>query len=176
MFVSPEKTCSKCNLGPTDQNLQKLLAVLFLLNTRIILHKLGGYFSRYRSFFSEWEFWYKMLLLKFLHVNIYFSLASYAINFYPPKLSLNEKRQLRNRKSFFKRCHRNKTLRQSQNSHTRKWTVQDLLGQPSGAVHLLWVLGASDLCSCSFSFLAKPCSLAVGSVIMLTTQTQAKSK
>lgn len=44
-----------------------------------------------------------MLLLKFLHVNIYFSLASYAINFYPPKLSLNEKRQLRNRKSFFKR-------------------------------------------------------------------------
>lgn len=103
MFVSPEKTCSKCNLGPTDQNLQKLLAVLFLLNTRIILHKLGGYFSRYRSFFSEWEFWYKMLLLKFLHVNIYFSLASYTINFYPPKLSLNEKRQLRNRKSFFKR-------------------------------------------------------------------------
>ena len=43
-----------------------------------------------------------MLLLKFLHVNIYFSPASCTINFYPSKLSLNEKRQLRNRKSFFK--------------------------------------------------------------------------
>ena len=43
-----------------------------------------------------------MLLLKFLHGNICFSLASYTINFHPSKMSLNEKRQLRNRKSFFK--------------------------------------------------------------------------
>lgn len=73
------------------------------------------------------------------------------------------------------RCH-HKTLHESQKFHTWRWAVPALLGQPSGSVHLLWVLWAPDVCSWSFSFLAKPCSLAVGSVIMLTTQTQAKSK
>ena len=59
------------------------------------------------------------------------------------------------RKSFCKRCHHNKTLHESQNFHTWRWAVPALLGQPSGSIHLLWVLWATDLCSWSFSMFTR---------------------